>query len=328
MIYVCKKCEATFDSVNDEFPPDQNSEGYWCECEFFNYFDSTKERPRFLLFLETSAAKESSPTELKPQVKLKKQLSPLRYPGGKSKLAEKLYTAMRPEQLETLISVYTGGASVELALLDAKLIKNLILNDIDFGIYALFSLIKSHPDDLIQRIKSCDPSHDEFFKNRDIIKQDYKDVDLLDAAWAMLLVNRLAYSGIYKANPLGGRKGSKEKLLSRFNPDALCRRISHIHKMSDRIQVHQQNAVEFIEEYMWLERSTIYSDAPYFLKGHALYRHFYTDKQHIEVCELFDSMYEEFPNADFILTYDNHPFIRELYDRYATQIEIDRRFSV
>ncbi|MGN7309435.1 DNA adenine methylase, partial [Bacillus subtilis] len=80
MIYVCKKCEATYDSENEEFPPDQNSEGYWCDCEFYNYFDSTKERPPFLLFLETSAARESA-AKLKHKVKLKKQLSPLRYPG-------------------------------------------------------------------------------------------------------------------------------------------------------------------------------------------------------------------------------------------------------
>lgn len=327
MILVCQKCEATYDCIND-IPPDKNSEGFWCdECQYFSYFDPTKERPSFLLFLETASSADS-PITSKPKVKLKKQLSPLRYPGGKSKIADQLLLSMRPEQLDTLISVYAGGASVELALLDAKQIKNLILNDIDFGIYSLFYLIKNHPEDLIYRIKNCEPTHDEFFRQREIIREDYSGVDMLDAAWAMLLVNRLAYSGIYKANPLGGRYGTKNDLLSRFNPETLSRRISHIHSMSDRIVIHHQNALEFIEDQMWSNQSTLWIDPPYFEKGHALYRHFYTEEQHIEVCDLLDSCYEEFPNADFIVTYDNHPFIRELYDKYATKIELNRRFSV
>lgn len=327
MILTCQKCEATYDPLND-FPPDQTEDGFWCDdCEYFTYFDATKKRPPFLLFLETSASVES-PIIQKPRIKLKKRLSPLRFPGGKSKLADQLLLAMRPEQLDTLISVYAGGASVELALLDAKQIKNLVLNDFDFGIYSLFCLIKNHPDDIIQRINHCDPTHDEFFKQREIIKKDYSGVDMLDAAWAMLLVNRLAYSGIYKANPLGGRNGSKKDLLARFNRDDLCRRISHIHSMSDRIIVYRQDAVAFIEDHAWSPNSTLYLDPPYYEKGHALYRHFYTEKQHIEIFELLYSFYEEFPNADYIVTYDNHPFIRELYDKYATKIELSRRFSV
>ncbi|MGC6586155.1 DNA adenine methylase [Paenibacillus sp. Dod16] len=326
MILTCQNCETTYDPVSN-FQPDKNENGFWCDaCEYFNYFDASKERPPFILFLESSASVES-PIIQKPKVKLKKQLSPLRYPGGKSKIADQLLLAMRPEQLDTLISVYAGGASVELALLDAKQINNLVLNDLDFGIYSLYYLIKHHPDDLIHRIKHSDPTHDEFFKQREIIKNDYDNVDMLDAAWAMLLVNRLAYSGIYKANPLGGKKGSKQKLLSRFNPDVLCRRISHIHGMSDRIVVQWRNAVEFIEEYAWYPNATLYLDPPYFEKGHSLYRHFYSEEQHIEVCELLNSFYEEFPNADFVVTYDNHPFIRELYDKYATRIEVNRRFS-
>ncbi|KQY83610.1 hypothetical protein ASD24_29680 [Paenibacillus sp. Root52] len=327
MIYICQKCEATYDSINDEYPPDQVKDGYWCECEFFNYFDSTKKRPPYILFLETSKNQESV-IKQKPKIKLKKQLSPLRYPGGKGKIADRLLLSMRPEQLETLISVFAGGASVELALLEAKQIKNLILNDLDYGIFSLFTLIKYQPEDLIQRLKSSDPNHDDFFINREIIKNDYKGMDVMDAAWAMLIVNRLAYSGIYSANPLGGRKGTKEQLLSRFNRDALCKRITQIHQMSERIQVHQQNAVEFIEEHMWHDHSTIYIDPPYYQQGHALYRHFYTEERHIEVAELIDSIYEEFPNVDFIVTYDNHSFIRDLYYKYATQIELNRRYSV
>ena len=55
---------------------------------------------------------------------------------------------------------------------------------------------------------------------------------MVDAAWASLLVNRLAYSGIFKANPLGGKHGSKQQLLSRWNPTELIRRIKTIHEMS------------------------------------------------------------------------------------------------
>ncbi|MCV9951771.1 hypothetical protein [Paenibacillus polymyxa] len=74
---------------------------------------------------------------------------------------------------------------------------------------------------------------------------------MFEAAWSLLLVNRLAFSGIYRANPLGGMRGDPKILLSRWNPDDLCKRINTIHSMSARFTVQNRDALEFIEDQFW-----------------------------------------------------------------------------
>lgn len=310
---------------------DHTDEGFWCEpcgsdgVEYFNFFEPAK-RPQFLLFLETKSQLNDY-CDRQSSIKLNKRLSPLRYPGGKSKVADHLSAAMRPKQLDTLISVYAGGASVELAMLQAGLTQQLILNDLDFGLFSLFYMIKQHPNDLIARIRREVLSHDVFFHNRDVIVSGYQHVDVLDAAWAAMIVNRLAYSGIYKANPLGGRMGSVKQLTARFNPDNLAKRIEQIHAISSRITLHNQDGIKFIEDHAGHPRATMFIDPPYYEKGHQLYRHFFTEDQHRQVYGLLESLYEQMPLADMIVTYDDHPFIRDLYARHAKQIELKRSFS-
>ncbi|KAF6562413.1 hypothetical protein G9G63_18090 [Paenibacillus sp. EKM202P] len=40
-------------------------------------------------------------------------------------------------------------------------------------------------------------------------------------------------------------------LLSRWNPDDLCKRINTIHSMSARFTVQNRDALEFIEDQFW-----------------------------------------------------------------------------
>jgi DNA adenine methylase len=144
----------------------------------------------------------------------------------------------------------------------------------------------------------------------------------------MLLVNRLAYSGIYKANPLGGRSGTKQCLLSRWNPDDLCKRIRLIHEMSDRISILNKDACELIEEAYWQgPTTTLYIDPPYFQKGKQLYRCYYDREQHIELNVLLDSLHHGMPGSDILLCYDNDPFIREIY-MYPDIEKFNRVYSV
>lgn len=78
----------------------------------------------------------------------------------------------------------------------------------DFGVYSLWWTIKHMPFALIDRLQSTLPNHRDYFLAQSVIKTDYKGVDIIDAAWASLLVNRLTYNGVSKANPLG--EGAEE----------------------------------------------------------------------------------------------------------------------
>ncbi|WP_412679674.1 DNA adenine methylase [Brevibacillus choshinensis] len=258
--------------------------------------------------------------------KLNKQLSPLRYPGGKSKIASYLCQKLHTGNTKNLVSPYAGGASVELALLHADLIQHLVINDYDFGVYALFDTIKRNPEYLLRKIADHIPTHEDYFRAREKVVSGYKDCDILDAAWSMLVNNRLAYSGIYRANPLGGRNGAKDQLLSRWKPAALMNRITTIHTMRDRFEVLNIDACELIEEAYWKPHTTLLIGPPYYKQGKVLYRCFYEEREHINLNTLLESLYSGFPGADILLCYDDEQFIENLY--WFPQVEkINRAFS-
>jgi DNA adenine methylase len=310
-VLICRFC------ANDESPEeaeiDSYNKGWWCSfCDGYTYLESAAvAEHRFTLILEDDADRNSAFPKVK--IPFNKRLSPLRYPGGKSKVIPLIYSMMREEASHTLVSPFAGGASVELALLQAGIIHELILNDLDFGIYGLFWTIKHAPDDLMHRIQHTVLTHDYFFAAQTIVKSDYQRCTIIEAAWALLVVNRLSYSGIYKANPLGGRAGSNKDLLSRWNPDDLCKRIRQIHAVSDRITIFNMDACKLIEESYWLERCTLYIDPPYVKAGKQLYRCYYNRDEHVELNVLLDSLYHGMPGADLILIYDNDPLIEDIY---------------
>ena len=321
----CEFCGYT-DSLNsDAFQVDNMEQGFWCEdCDGYNYLDSKIDRHQFTLILEDKKANQE--TTIKAKAKLNKRISPYRYPGGKTKLIEYLYTHLQESKSKKLISPFTGGGSFELAMLDAGIVEELHLNDLDTGGFSLWWVIKHMPYVLIERLKNEEPNHKDYFFAQSIIKSDYKNVDLVDAAWYSLLVNRLAYSGIVKANPMGGKKGSKEKLLARWNPQDLVRRIERIHELSDRIEITQTDALELIEESYWEDKSTIFIDPPYVEKGKDLYHCFYTKRNHQELSILLDSLYQGFSGADIVVTYDFNEWLSDLYTFPNKQI-VGRKYS-
>jgi len=320
----CRFCCETFDLATDAI--DQNEEGFWCDCEGYTFFEPEKEKKRkFTLILEGKAA-ENEIFVIPADVKLNKRISPLRYPGGKSKIADYILSHINTQKTDILCSPYTGGGSVEFALLHAGIFKQLVLNDFDFGVYSLFQLIKTFPDSLTLEIKNHKPTHEDYIKARDTIKSNYANCDMFEAAWSLLLVNRLAFSGIFKANPLGGIRGSQDTMLSRWNPNDLCKRISIINSMSDRFTVHNVDALAFIEEQYWQDKSTIFIDPPYYKQGKHLYLHYYGEDEHLSLELLLDCLYKEFPCADLLVTYDDEPFIEGIYE-YPIIRRIKRKFS-
>ena len=322
---VCSICGTSEKDEYHSFEVDEYGEGFWCEdCDGYTNFNGEK-RNQFVLILEDKMNKGKSIK--KNTYKLKKQLSPYRYPGGKSKVIDYLSTYIREEKTERLVSPFTGGASFELALLEAGIINNLHINDLDTGVFSFWWTVKHWPYHLIDKIRNTIPTHEMYFKAQNVIKSGYKNINIFDAAWISILVNRLAYSGISKAGPLGGKKGKVNNLLSRWNPDTLIKRIENIHSLSDRIEVTQINAVELIEEAYWHDNTTIFIDPPYVEKGKALYDCFYIERDHMELSFLLDHLWRGCPGADIIVTYDYNKWLKNLYDYPNVEI-LNRKYSI
>lgn len=321
----CQWCNIT--APADEFELDEkNMDGFWCpDCDGHTYFSPEKNKQRrMLLLLETRGTKQGV---FAPVHKLKKRLSPLRYPGGKSKMADFLSAQFRNEQLETFVEVFAGGASVGLALLDAGITKKLVLNDLDAGVFAFWETVVKEPRELIRRLIGPSPSHDTFLWAKAALDNPagYSTPEL---AWAQLIANRLGFSGITKAGALGGRSGSDKALLARWNPAALRKRILHIANMADAITVTQKDAATLLEESAyWDGKSTCFVDPPYVEKGAALYRCYFSEEDHRDLAFTLNSLYQGMPGADIVITYDDCPLVRDLYP-LAEVVELESFYSI
>lgn len=92
----CQFCG--FESTLDDFELDfVNNDGYWCpDCDGHTYFDDKKNSQRkFTLLLEDDSKKHIKHCTPPVKIKFDKRLSILRYPGGKSKLIDYLYSKLQ-----------------------------------------------------------------------------------------------------------------------------------------------------------------------------------------------------------------------------------------
>lgn len=275
-----------------------------------------------LLLLEVGAGKEDpvAPSGLK------KRLSPLRYPGGKSKLIDYLAAEFKGDQMDTFVEAFAGGASVGLAMLEAGRTQHLVLNDTDPGIYAFWKTVCVRPESLLEKIDRRLPTISDLNSAKGMLENP--SVWSSEAlAWAQLLANRLSYSGIVKANPMGGQHGTEKDLLARWNPAELKKRIEAIHQMADEITISCVDAMDLIESSAyWDEKSTLFIDPPYVRVGKALYQRYFTDNDHRNLAWLLQTLYTGMPGADLVITYDDCELVRDLYP-YAEQRKVGRFFS-
>lgn len=326
----CPVCNTT-GHLND-FDQHPNGTGCWCPCcQSFIWHDPIANTQHNTLILEQKAPSVSlDEAHFTAQIKFNKRLSPLRYPGGKSKLIDYLFTRLQLNKLDTFVEVFAGGASFGLALLDAGVINHLVLNDADKNLITFWQEALHNPAPLLNKINTITPTHKDYEKAKELLATN-ATVSPTELAWAYLLTNRLSYSGIQKAGCLGGKGGPTEALLARYNPKTLTKQITHLATLKDRITLLNQNYAEVIETYYWDSPEhpvTLFCDPPYHLKGKALYDHYFTDQDHRALAELVQSLTLEFPGcADILITYDNTPFIKELY-WFMQQTTITRKYSV
>ena len=323
MEYICSYCGLSSDNLEDFEEDFQNHQGFWCpDCDGFTYFDGKADKRSYMVLLENKENKEA--TKVHPRFKLKKQVSPLRYPGGKSKVLD-LLASYLSEEKKTFVDVYCGGGSVGLSLLLSGVVEHLVMNDLDKGIYAFFHTILTAPEALNQKIRTVVPDRELFFHYQYMVKKNYEGFPELERAFGFLVVNRLAFSGIWNANPTSN-------LLQRWNPKVLEKRIWNIWEKREQITLLNEDALKVIEEYYWDETCTLFIDPPYYVAwDKKLYHHCYQEEEHQKLADLLNTLVCGMPaHADILVTYDNHPFIAKLYQEagFANVETISRNYSI
>ncbi len=240
--------------------------------------------------------------------------SPLRYPGGKNKLAKFVAEiCVRNNVNGHYVEPYAGGASVALYLLLNGYVKRITINDVDRAIYAFWYSVVNHTDELCRRIEEAEITLETREKCRKILKRK-KAAGLLDLGFSTFFLNRTNVSGILDGGVIGGleQKGSY-KIDCRFNKKALIKRIRAIAERAKDIDVRNLDALELIEDIQKRSRRKsnviFYFDPPYYLKGSSLYLNHYEHDDHEKVSRAIQSI----QNVRWIVSYDDTPEIRKMY---------------
>lgn len=240
--------------------------------------------------------------------------SPLRYPGGKNKLAKFISLVCVKNNIDGhYIEPYAGGASVALHLLINGYVKEITINDRDKAIYAFWYSVRNNSEKLCKKIKNTDITIKNWEKQKKIQRNKDKEKNLLKLGFSTLFLNRTNYSGIIDGGMIGGPKQKSDyKIDCRFNKEELIKRIQLIAKYKKNIHLQNLDAMKLIEKISEKNESNnviFYFDPPYFLKGQSLYMNSYDASNHKEVSEGI----KKIKNARWIVSYDDVTQINLLY---------------
>jgi len=246
--------------------------------------------------------------------------SPLRYPGGKNKLAAFLAKICKDNNIDGhYIEPYSGGASVALFLLFEGYVKRITINDRDRSIYAAWHSILNRTNELCERIRETDVTLENWHTER-AIQENKKNADLLDLGFSTLFMNRTNRFGIINGGIIGGIEQSGEyKINCRFNKEEIISRIRKIKKHRKNITLYKKDALRLIEITQAREENPenviFYFDPPYYLKASTLYLNHYKPEDHESVGQAIKNI----NNINWIVSYDNHEAIRSLYGGYRAK---------
>jgi DNA adenine methylase len=240
--------------------------------------------------------------------------TPLRYPGGKGKLAPFIKQLIEINDLldGEYVEPYAGGAAIGLELLLQDYVSKIYINDISRAVFTFWNAVLNQTDDLVKLVRSTPLTVASWDKQKQIFlhKDEHDDLAL---GFATFFLNRTNRSGILNGGIIGGRdQTGKWKIDARYNAHELAARIEEIARFRRRIVISRQDAQQFLrEQASKLPRKTlIYLDPPYYIKGKALYHHYYEHADHEAIAKLVRT---KLSRQKWIVSYDNVKSIRELY---------------
>lgn len=250
-----------------------------------------------------------------------KVLSPLRYPGGKAKIADFIKQVVKDNDLldGVYVEPYAGGAAVALSLLMDEYVSRIIINDKDRSIYAFWYSVLYDTDRLCKLIEETPVTMETWWEQRTFQSVENKETtDLLTLGFSTFFMNRTNRSGIIKAGVIGGfdQRGNY-KIDARYRKEDLIARIRRIASYADRIELHHEDAVDFVKHIVQVlpQNTILYLDPPYYKKGRGLYMNYYEDADHEKIRDVITNV----DTFRWVVSYDNSLFIKELYHSFRSQ---------
>lgn len=252
-------------------------------------------------------------------------LTPLRYPGGKTKNYDFVKTILDANDLHgTYIEPFAGGAGLAIKLLLHDDVQRIVINDSDRAIYSFWKCVLEHTEDLCSFINTVPLTYDEWEKQRYIYMNNDK-FDELELGKATFYLNRTNVSGVIKGGLIGGNNQTGNyKMDARFNRKNLIKKIQRISLYKDRIDLYSYDVFDLFESGVLnkYRNSIINFDPPYVKKGSQLYMNYFTNEDHIGLRKIIGKLHRK-----WIVTYDDCILVEDLYKNYRKSY-IDIRYSI
>lgn len=242
--------------------------------------------------------------------------SPLRYPGGKNKLAAFVAKICVDNSINGhYVEPYTGGGSVALFLLMEGYVQKITINDKDRSIYAFWHSVLNNAARLCELIDSTDITLENWRIQKEI-QNNKNTANLLELGFSTLFLNRTNRSGIIRGGAIGGISQEGDyKIDCRFNKEEIKKRIRAIADKKRQIKLYKKDAIKLVDK---IEKDAsdqnviFYFDPPYYLKAESLYMNHYEFKNHKTVSDRIARI----KNINWIVSYDNNENIQKLYSKY------------
>ncbi len=239
--------------------------------------------------------------------------TPLRYPGGKAKLAAYVKSLMKENRLldGEYVEPYAGGAAIALELLFQEYVSQIHINDVSRPVYAFWKSALSETEAFCRSIIKTPLTVRQWDKQKQVVEHPF-DHDSLALGFATFFLNRTNRSGILNGGIIGGRDQTGPwKIDARYNAKELVRRVEEIARMRNRIKLTRQDALKFLTAgaAKWPKETLIYLDPPYYVKGRDLYYDFYAPEDHAHIAKFVRGSIKR---QKWIVSYDNVKPIRDL----------------
>lgn len=218
---------------------------------------------------------------------------------------------------------FAGGAGASLALLFLEETPEIHINDADFAIRDFWWAVVKRNKSFLELISKTKVSMPEWRHQREVYRERGHG-SRMRRGFSVFYLNRCNRSGIImNGGPIGGvRQEGRWKLDARFNKKELARRCARIAEYGNRVHVSGLDGIEFIESRD-ADSFFFFIDPPYFAKGNTLYLNTLDEEYHSALGARLESM----PKAAWVLTYDDRPEIRRIYQDWATIHPFSLRYA-
>jgi DNA adenine methylase len=245
------------------------------------------------------------------------QLSPFRYPGGKTWLIPTVrrWLTSFEKRPSLLVEPFAGGGIVSLTAAAEGLVEKVVMVELDSEVAAVWHTALGRDCDwLADRITSFTCTREAVLDELERNPRSTKQV-----AFQTILKNRTFHGGILAPGSgliKGGENG--KGITSRWYPETLARRLRVVQSLSSRIDFIEGDALESMQEHRRKSRAVFFIDPPYTAAGkkagRRLYRH--NELDHGALFVLASRL-----AGDVLLTYDDASGVRELAASVEFEVE-------